>query len=187
MRAATTKYCMSSKFWRIGLMRIWLITKTHSLQKRKRIGARRLAWGYLHTVDRAGKPNVGVLADWSPTAEEKDEDVVTSVQLYAYQPDDVAARWQRPIFGLGTSPNNVFHEEPYAQGAVVEAYAQYRYARDAPTWQVDFQMCSWTIDTWVAQKAEASSSRRSVANTDVCSIRRRCAGRGRRTGSSGGQ
>ena len=70
---------------------------------------------------------MGLRTEWSSTAKEQDEDVVTSVQLFAYQPDDAAARWQREIFGLGASPDNVFHEEPYTQGAVAEVYAQYRY------------------------------------------------------------
>lgn len=117
---------------------------------------------------------MGLLAEWSPTAKEKDEDVLTSVQLYAYQPDDVAARWQRPIFGLGASPDNVFHEETHTQGAVAEVYAQYRYEEATPLTEIG--TCSWTFDGWIGQKAKADPSRRNAASADFCSIRRRCAG-----------
>src|SRR5690606_32068265 len=76
-------------------------------------------------------PNVGALVEWLATGQQDDEDVATPLQLYAYQPDDLASRWQRPVFGLGPSPENVFHEEPHSHGSVIEAYAQYRYIEES--------------------------------------------------------
>lgn len=72
---------------------------------------------------------MGVLGEWRAEAGLKDEDIGSTIQLFAYQPDDIASRWQRSIFGLGEPPNNVFHEDANSYGtAVVEAYAQYRFA-----------------------------------------------------------
>lgn len=147
-------------------------------QKRRRTGARRLAWGYLHPVGRHGKPNFGVLAEWLATGQQNDEDLATPLQLYAYQPDDVASRWQRPVFGLGPSPENVFHEEPHSQGSVIEAYAQYRYDEGISE---NYVACDDGLTavfvSFGAQEAKACTGGCNPSHPDVCAVRRRLSGR----------
>lgn len=135
------------------------------------IGAKRLAWGFLHTVNRVGKSNVGILKEWCDGVEVPGEDVTGIVQLFLYQRDDMASRWQRMAFRLGEPNGSIFREDATPnETATVEAYAQYRFVNE------QFAVCVSTVArlmSHIYQEAEANTSRCCFAHTHISSVLRR--------------